>query len=510
MVTTALTRYLCLFMLSPLFLFSGEFSASVNRNPVGLGEVFTLNLILKDASPKSSPLIEPLKKTFLIHTQQQSSNTVITNGKVTSSISWKIILVAQQEGELIIPSFSIETSDGTLASEPIKVNVVKKAVSDGTDSANHDGVSLTVDVSNGKPYKNEPVFYTARLISRQNLANIQMQKLNVEDAIVENVGEPLVFDEVVDGMRVGVVEFNYLITPLKTGSLKIPSSNVQGGIPFRRNTLIRSLFDEAFDPFSFMQGFDSLKPFALVTEEVVLEVQPPVSEVNPWIPARSLAIKEIWDESQPLLAGEFFTRSFEIIAEGLHSSQLPSLEDQQISGNLFKVYGDKPELADEIKDGKVKSSRKESYTLIPQESGLLTLPEISVAWWDVVNKKKVLVRIPSRTLNVLPASNNELKSGLISIGDQKESLRELSVNNAYLMRPVFYVVIGVLIALLVAAIVWGILLQQKMKRLLAPSAAAQAAVKKVDIPRVNKKIPSQKVNRSPPNKQERLNDLNPT
>src|SRR5689334_21807097 len=80
------------YMFLPFFLFSGEFRASVSQNEVGVGESFALTLTLIDASAQVSPSIEPLRKSFSIHSQQQSSNTVYNNGKLSSSTTWKYVL----------------------------------------------------------------------------------------------------------------------------------------------------------------------------------------------------------------------------------------------------------------------------------------------------------------------------------------------------------------------------------------------------------------------------------
>ena len=212
--------HLCLLL--PVFLFSAEFNATVSRNEVGLGENFILSLTLKEASAKSSPSIEPLGKAFLVHSQQQSSSTVINNGRISSSVTWKFVLSPQNEGEALIPAISIDTTEGTLSSKPIVLNIVK-AASSNASSLNDEGISISIEVSHANPYKNEPVFFTVRLTSKQNLANIQVQKFEVEDAIVEVAGEPVIYDEVDNGMRLGVIEFSYMLTPLKAGALKIPS-----------------------------------------------------------------------------------------------------------------------------------------------------------------------------------------------------------------------------------------------------------------------------------------------
>jgi hypothetical protein len=453
-----------LFLVLPLFLFSGEFIASVNRNQIKLGESVTLNLTLKETSPKGSPAIELLKKSFFINSQQQARNTVMINGQFTSSIIWKFVLIPQKEGEVIIPSISIDTSEGLLSSAPLTIQVIKGGGASDVDSSDIAGVTLTTNVSNLKPYKNESIFYTVRLISKRNLANIKMQKINVEDAIVETNDEPKVYETIVDGINVGVIEFSYLITPLKAGSLKIPSTVIQGDLLIRRNTHAGSFFDDDFDPFALMQGFSRSKPFALTSEEVVVDVQPALADVIPWLPAKSLKIEESWNETQPLQVGEPLTRVFKIVAEGIKASQLPNLSDLQIHDDLFKIYADKPELGEEVKEGNINSYRKEEYTLIPQQAGNLTLPEISIAWWDVAKKEKVITRIPARTLHILPGPENTGKSQMPAILETDHSPSE--TQSIVIQRdPLLYVLIAGLMIVLIVAIFWGMMLQKKIMQL---------------------------------------------
>ena len=502
------TRLIFTLLLLPFCLFSGEFIASVNRNQMNLGEGFSLNLTLKDASARGIPSLSSLQKTFLINSEQQSSNTVIINGKVTTSTTWNFILIPQGEGEWVIPSVSIETSEGTLSSEPITISVVKGGAPRGSESSDIDGVTLTAEVSNAEPYKNEPIVYTVKLASKRNLANIQMQKINVEDAIVEVNGEPKVYAKNVGGVHVDIAEFSYLITPLKAGVLKIPSAVVQGGVPIKRRAHVGSLFDNNFDPFSVMQGFDQLKPFALTTEEIILEVEPAVAGMDFWLPAQSLKIEEVLDESsRSLQEGDPFTRSFKIIAEGVKSNQLPSLNDLQVDSRLFKIYADKPEFGDEIKNGNITSYRKENYTLIPEKSGTLTLPEISVVWWDVVHKEKKIARVPAKTLYVLPslAKVDEPK--------QEESPQKSEFQTTVIVQrdPVLYIVIAGLLGLLIIAAFFGIMLQKKITRLTErPKDLKDLKEVKKEAKTQKKRFFVKKTSKSKSDKKEKLPDLNPT
>jgi len=498
-------RLIFLFFLLPPFLFSGEFTASVERNQINVGESFTLNLTLKDTSAQGAPSIGALKKTFSINSQQQSSNTVFMNGHRSSSITWRVALTPQMEGEATIPSISINTSDGTLTSDPIRISVVK-----GNPTASDSDIkeiTFTADVSQAKPYKNEPVIYTVKLASKIDLSNIRVQKLNIEDAIVESNGEPKIYKRIVDGIKVDVIEFGYLITPLKAGPLKIPAIIIQGDIPIRRKSRQGSVFDDS-ESFFRMLAFDQLKPFTLATEEVVLDVQPALVDMNPWLPARSLRIEEIWDESQTLQAGEPIIRGFKIVAEGIMSSQLPSLNDLQIKDNSFKIYADKPESGDEIKDGTIHSFRKEQYTLIPQQSGALTLPEISLAWWDVAKKERVFAHIPSRTLQIKGGVENA-KSQITRT--EEERLPIPAFRNELVQRDsIFYVLMAGLAVLLLSAILWVIALQKKIGRL--TEKAGTGDLKIADKPDSSRQPlrSNAEARRPTKDKNEKLPDLNPT
>lgn len=473
---------LCLMiLLIPAILLSGEFTASVNRNSILAGDSITLNLTLKDASAKGMPNLDVLKHAFAIHSQQQATQTTMRNGHISSNRIWNLVLTPlATEGDVMIPAISILSSEGMLVSKPIAIQIVKES---GT-SSDINGLTLTTDVSEAKPYKNEPLFLTVRLVSRVDVANVAIQPFQIADAIVEPDGDPQVSRKLVDGIRTNIIEFRYMVTPLKAGPLQIPSVLIQGGIPIRRKS--GSLFEDEF--FS-MTGFERLKPFTLTTAETVVDVQPPVAGINPWLPLRSLKLVEIWDDAQSLQVGEPIVRGFKIMAEGIPSSQLPNLMDQ-LNHPAFKIYADKPEMEDEVKAGRIHGMRKEQYTLIPQQTGSLTLPEISIVWWDVVKKERAVARIPARILQILPgASLGSLPSM------EEKAVPALANFQENTVHPIFYAAIGALMLLLLIAIFWVISLQRRIARL-EPQKDIISAKGKTKSPK--------------PNKSEKLPDLNPT
>lgn len=474
-------------------LYSQEFTATVSRNEVRLGEGFMLNLTLKNSEARSAPSLHALKDNFMISSQHQMANTMIKDGHITSSLTWKIGLVPRVQGEIIIPALSINAGDDTLLSEPIKMTVLPKdAPSTGSEVQ---GLSLALEVSEPKPYKNESIFLTVRLTSAADVANVRMEKFTLEEAMVELNGEPVVTRKVVGGVKVDIIEFNYIVTPLKAGILSIPALVVHGGTPAKRTPPRGTSFFSLHD-------FDRLVPFALQTEARTLDVQPPVAEVQPWLPAKDLQVEEVWDEAQTFQVGEPIMRGFKIMAEGTMSSLLPSLSGSHPPLSESKVYADKPEMADSFKRGHIHSFRKEQYTLLPQQPGELTLPEVAISWWDVVNKKKNIARIPARVVQVLPAAHVQQADEPIAPLADAVPAAQMPADGGL----VVYGVLAVLGLLLAGAGAWVLALQKKIARL------THMPLQEKSVKRVETAAASRRQSKPAPakDKKEKLPDLNPT
>lgn len=495
------------------FLMAGEFSASVSSTEVHVNEPFFLNFTLTDSSSKETPVFSALNQHFLIHSQQKFAHTTINNGKVSSSIVWKLSLTPKTEGTLQIPTMTILTKEGVLSTKPITLHVAKGLSSQAR--GDNTGLNLVNRVSNVSPYKNEPFIYTALLTSRLPLYNVQAQKLQVDDAIVELLGEPKLEEKTIGRTVMHVVEFHYLITPLKPGALTIPSITIQGAIPQKRKERFRSLFDEEFESLAFMQGFEPLKSFTLMTEKIPLNVQPAIPEVAPWLPAKALTLEEQWPHDQLLRVGEPFSRGVLIQAEGLKASQLPHLEELQGQEGAFKVYADKPKTQEKMSQGIIESTRQEQYTFIPQQAGTWVLPEIAIHWWDSVNKEKRTSTLPARTVEILPAvspnpastgSPSASQEGVTSPTSTTEATATESPTPSTPPPYMLYGIIGALAFFLAAAILWGLILHRKMQSFtqdFAKPSKSPKPVKQVAMD-TQRRVTHQK------EKNEKLPDLNPT
>lgn len=466
-------HFLLVFILLPLTLMAGEFTASVNRKQVPIGESLVLNLSLQNATSNGIPALEALQNNFSIHSQQHLFNTVVLNGQVTTSTTWKVVLIPIHEGDVVIPSIAIDTAAGRLSTSPITIQVVKGGTSAASQGSDADELLLTAEVSNATPYKNESLIYTMKLASKCDLSDVKMQKIHLENAIIETYSSPKSYKKVVDGIATSVLELAYLITPLQHGPLTIPSVNIQGTLPIPFKSY-RGGYDSDFNLFSAMAGFERLKHFSLTTEQLIVEVLPPEGGVLPWLPAKSLKIEEVWDSSQTLQEGEPFLWEVTISAVGIKSSLLPSVKELQANFSSFKMYADKPESGDEAKDGDITSFRREKFTLIPTQPGTLTLPELSITWWDVTNHQKVVARLPPRSLQVLPSSETALLDNPSAyVADVPVAPSSMDSALVVYRDPLPYLLIGGLVILLIGAILWAWMLQRKVSRLTATNTPSQ-------------------------------------
>jgi hypothetical protein len=448
----------------PIASFAAEFIASLDHNQINVGDSFTLQLKLSDASPEGYPDTSELKKDFTILGKQQLSNTTIINGNVSSSTSWQYRLAPKKEGKYTIPPIKIESSEGVLTSQPISLSVEKGS---GPSTNPDKSITFSASVNKRTPYKNEPIIYTVRFTSQENLVNIQLGESPVDGAVIKTIRKPEVIERVDNGIPTKILEAKYIITPLKPGSVKIPGFLIQGQKVVQDKSPFDSVFgrEEGFS--SILKGFENLgierlEPFTLISNEVVLDVKSPPQNLSVWLPAESLEISESLPENQSFKVGEAFTRSFTIVGEGITANQLPNLKDQQGKGAHVKIYGDKPVTKESFKQDKLTSWREESYTLVPQQPGKLTLPEISVSWWNVKENKIAYATIAERTIEVMPGIHTPPFSSQItqSVKSQKpedktpvspitQTSGGTSKNN-----NVLYVIIGGLTLLVALALLW--------------------------------------------------------
>lgn len=121
-------------LLIPLFIAAAElnFSASVDRTTVGLGEDFTLNVSVtgENIGGVPAPELPPLPDfNVLNRSSSQSTNIQIINGKMNqqTTINYIFYLSPQKLGKFTIGPCKLKYQDKTYETRPIEIEVIKGA-----------------------------------------------------------------------------------------------------------------------------------------------------------------------------------------------------------------------------------------------------------------------------------------------------------------------------------------------------------------------------------------------
>lgn len=368
-------------MVTGLNVYAGNLTASVDRDALGLEETFTLTLRY-DEQINTSPDYELLQKDFDILNTQSGTQMSIINGNMEASTEWKIALAPKRIGKLLVPSFTI---DGAI-SDAIEITVEGKS-----RAANNSDNSVTVELETSKDnaYVQEQIIVTLRLYTTVGLSGIDLQPLQVKDALVVQLDEKQ-YQTKINGQPGAVVETRYALFPQQSGELLIPSVLYQVSV----NSGQRDLWDRFY-------GSGQNNILRLRTDEQRIAVNPAPANTKgaDWLPATQVELSEHWSAGiDSLKVGEPITRTITIKAQGLTAGQIAPLQLPKIDGLTF--YGDQAQNDDQKTTQGIVGSRIETIAIVPTKAGRFTLPKTEVQWWDTNNQRLQTASLPEVTLNV--------------------------------------------------------------------------------------------------------------
>ena len=395
-----------LLMITGLNVYAGNLTASVDRDVLGLEETFTLTLRY-DEQINATPDYELLRKDFDILNTQSGTQMSIINGSMEASTEWKIALAPKRIGKLLIPSFTI---DGAI-SDAIEMTIEGKSKSPKNTDNN---VTVEVETSKDTSYVQEQIIVTLRLYTTVGLSGIELQPLQVKDALVVNIDEKQ-YQTRINGQPGAVVETRYAVFPQQSGELIIPSMLYQVAV----NSGQRDMWDRFY-------GNSQNNVLRLRTDEQRINVLPAPATVaaGDWLPALNVSLSEHWSTSiNSLTVGEPITRSITIKADGLTAGQINPLQLAPIDGLTF--YNDQAQTDDQKSTNGVEGSRIETIAIVPTKAGHFTLPEVNLNWWDTKTNSMRTATLPAVSLTVGLGDMSQLPA---EPADESEQLTSVAIN----------------------------------------------------------------------------------
>lgn len=421
MVNKAMIRFMILsfMLLSSLSSAFADVSASLQQNTVYEGDPITL-LIETSQNTNAKPDLSVLAKDFQVLSTSTSSQVNILNGKRSFKKTWTVSLQAKKKGEIDIPAINI----GNEKTQALKVTLIDLPTEVKEETKKHVFVESSIDSLGDKTYVQQQIPYTVKLFYDSTMQSAEMLPPEIDNAVMEQLGDDRRFQIQRAGKLFTVVEKHYVISPEKSGKLHIPPTVIKGRLSQPSNNksaqqrgsnnqdfLNRFFQDFRQDPFFNNSPFpDDLfsqqnrgasKPFSIKSKALEVDVLPVPKEFtgSVWLPAEQLIVKDSWTKSSPALkAGEPVTRTITLQAKGLAGSQIPAINIQKPEG--IKMYPETPSSETRTDGNTVYGIQRLKLSYIPNKSGNITIPEIKINWWDVKNKKQKVATLPAWNLNV--------------------------------------------------------------------------------------------------------------
>lgn len=224
-------------------------------------------------------------------------------------------------------------------------------------------------VEPARPYVQSQVRLTQRLIRASRLQQGDFLLPRIPNTVIEFVDESEPEPVVVDGKELERIDRTYLLFPQRAGALTLPAP------VFSSRTL-------------FLEG-----------EPLTLDVRPPASPIQPWLPAYDLTLEEEWfGAASEVAIGDHLVRRVHIRARGLTGAQLPVPFAAKPEGAKVQMIENRVD--QHLEDADMVGERFVRWLYIPNRAGALSLPALELGWWDLQADAERLARLPPRALHV--------------------------------------------------------------------------------------------------------------
>lgn len=235
---------------------------------------------------------------------------------------------------------------------------------------------LEMELSDSRPYLQENVLLTLRVVSGRNIRTMDPQLPQNEGLVFNLIKGPTALSRASGQGQTEILnEMKYLVTPMRVGSLELSRINVQ------------------------VEAEGSLAQTLTAPQSLRMEVRPADARVNPWLPLEQLTLTSNINASVDTQPGQPVALILKLSAAGATGAQLPSMEAMLKSPD-FRVYREKTETEGGLsQNGRhILGTRTEHYTLVPQMGGTLHLPAARIAWFNVNTGTLEHTTLPIKTL----------------------------------------------------------------------------------------------------------------
>ena len=383
-------KTLTLYFISSLLILFSQFSlaavsATVSSNKVAKGEIFVLKIVSDQRLDSDEIDFSILDNDFYLGRPSFGSALNFVNGKRSVRSEWTLSLAPLRAGLLEIPSFNV----GKDSTQAISITSTVDPLTPSQD----DLVTFQTQINKNQIYPGEVALLETRLIIKTDARRVQNPMLTPPGASGEiditPVGEANQYQRIIDGVQATILDQSYSITAQQAGGFTIDGPR----------------FSATIMDGSSRTGSTRLIPIETKQETIPLTVlAKPENFTGTWLPSPKLTLSQQWqDENANTIVGATeingvvgapITREITLAVEGVTQSQLPNIS-VDYPGSV-RYYD---EAAKFSQDGNTVTMTVK-HVLIPKAEGKLTLPPITLRWWNTEKKQAETTKLAGLTLNV--------------------------------------------------------------------------------------------------------------
>ena len=408
---------LCTFwlaLLAPLAGVAASLTAALETDTIRLGESTTLQLAFEGGDPGGSPQL-PAITGLRVAYAGRSSQTSWVNGQTSSTVTHSYSLTPTQPGEITIPSLRITLGGQPVASQPLKLTVLKPDAP-APEAQAQQIAFLRLLLPKKQVYVGEAIRAELQLYLRdvvQGASDFQ---------ITGTPSDGLILGKNVQGQqrqtRVGsttftVVPFQLGLTAGKTGMLSFGpiTATVAVQLPVTgRNR-------DPFDPFG-MFNRSRGQQMALASEEVKLECLPLPTLDRPADFSGAVGNFTLNFTAGPtnVAVGDPITVRVQISGRGpIETLPVPS----QSAWRDFKTYPPTTKLDSTDPLGQ-QGTKNFEQAVVPQNAEIKTLPGFAFSYFDPEARAYRRLEQPAVALTVRPAGSTPPPSVAVLPGTEKQ------------------------------------------------------------------------------------------
>jgi len=355
--------------------------AYLDRDHVQMGDTATLRVEVDGNASASKPDLGALQSDFDIVGSSRSSSVSLVNGHGSIQTQWTVRLRPRHAGQLVIPSLDV---DGH-ATAPLSLTVGAAPMSQR--GAPGDPVFLRVTPSTRTPWVGQQTDVAVKLFYAPDVVSGSLHPPRGKSVDVQALGRGSRYRTMHDGRRYRVLERHYAVTARHAGPINLAPVTFEGNA----GAGLASLFGNAHAVSA------RSAPIRLAVRS-----RPASWGSGAWLPARKLSLHLAGLPADGhVRVGQSLTLTLTEKAEGLPFEALPKPQLPRLQG--VDVYPGKSDDHTGNDGHWLHGTRKRTFALVPQQTGTLTIPAITLAWWNVRTGKQETARIPAHTLTVVAA-----------------------------------------------------------------------------------------------------------